>query len=82
MTIAEIMEFAETQMARKEKIPHVFRDDSWYEDQIRFRRLWLQACTANSLERIAKHLEDGQLSILEAENISNHVKLIADRIPG
>jgi hypothetical protein len=73
MTVAEIMEYAEFKIRQDLTLS--------LEDEIRLRRLWLGACAVDSLERIAKQLEDGQFSILEGENISSNIKLIADRLP-
>jgi hypothetical protein len=72
LTTAEIMEFVEHKLNHEQFLkPSV---------QMRLRSLWLKAATADSLERIANRL-DGQLSILEGENISSNIKLIADRLP-
>lgn len=74
MTIAEIMEFAE----RKLENEHL----NSLEDQIRLRKLWLGARAVASLERIARQLEEGQISILEGENIVTKLTYIGDRLPG
>ena len=73
MTVADIMEFAENKLQ--------FEKFYSLEDQIRLRKLWLGACAVDSLERIAHHLEHGQLSILEGENIVSKLSIIGDRIP-
>jgi hypothetical protein len=72
LTTAEIMEFVERKLQHESLLN--------LAGQIRLRNLWLNAAKADSLERIAKQLEDGQLSILEGENIATNIKLIADRM--
>ena len=52
-----------------------------FQSKLNYMLLYLQASQAESIERIAKQLEDGQFSLLEAENIANNIKLIADRLP-
>jgi hypothetical protein len=70
MTTGEIMEYAEFKLRAT---------NLSIEDEMRLRWLWLGACAVDSLERIANRL-DGQLSVLEGENISSNIKLIADRM--
>lgn len=50
-------------------------------DQVQLRYLWLDADIAESLRRIAHQLENGQVSVLEAENIIDKLTIIGNRLP-